>query len=460
TTSASAYTVKFDNVAVGPSVVTTGAFISDWQSFTPTGAWSTNTTYTGKWRRVGEMMEVIARVATSGAPTSANLTVNLPTGYTIDTTKINSTASGRDIFGSAAIDDTGTAIYAGFIGYSSTTAVRVFVGDAGSTYLGESSVTQAAPMTFGSGDAVDLKFSVPIVGWGTSQVLSSETDTRVVAAKLTKSGTQAFSSETKITSFATSFDTHGAWDSTNHRYVFPLAGHYKININYNSTPGTTATQTPAYKIDGGSTVYFGAGSNGSATARVSGTDLINVRAGQYLEVYLFTNASVTVQATETYITIERLSGPSQVAASESVSVLYTGDGSGLLDIKTSGTKFQYDTKVIDTHSAWSTSSDLFTAPVSGVYQFSGYNPISGASSTDLTNATIALVCSDSAKSQTVSNGISSVGNSTTSAHLVYSTLMYLKAGETVSLQNAFTTTTLNQDRTAARSRIAIHRVGN
>ncbi|MEZ0208746.1 MAG: hypothetical protein ACAH17_01035, partial [Candidatus Paceibacterota bacterium] len=47
TTSASAYTVKFDNVAVGPSVVTTGAFISDWQSFTPTGAWSTNTTYTG-----------------------------------------------------------------------------------------------------------------------------------------------------------------------------------------------------------------------------------------------------------------------------------------------------------------------------------------------------------------------------------------------------------------------------
>ena len=33
---------------------------TDWVSYTPTGAYSTNTTYAGKWRRIGDTMEVNA----------------------------------------------------------------------------------------------------------------------------------------------------------------------------------------------------------------------------------------------------------------------------------------------------------------------------------------------------------------------------------------------------------------
>jgi hypothetical protein len=58
TTSASAYTLAFDNIDVGPQVVSNGAVITDWQSFTPTGGFTTNTTYTGRFRRVGDSVEL------------------------------------------------------------------------------------------------------------------------------------------------------------------------------------------------------------------------------------------------------------------------------------------------------------------------------------------------------------------------------------------------------------------
>ncbi len=72
-TSASAYTLQFDNFSVGPQIVTNGAAVSDWVSFTPTGSWTTNTTYTGLWRRIGDSMEIQAKALCSGAPTSAGL---------------------------------------------------------------------------------------------------------------------------------------------------------------------------------------------------------------------------------------------------------------------------------------------------------------------------------------------------------------------------------------------------
>ena len=74
TISASAYTVKFDNVVVGPLVTTTGAAMTDWVAYTPTGSWITNTTYTGKWRRVGDSMEVQGLAICSGAPTAVIFT--------------------------------------------------------------------------------------------------------------------------------------------------------------------------------------------------------------------------------------------------------------------------------------------------------------------------------------------------------------------------------------------------
>jgi hypothetical protein len=133
------------------------------------GSWVSNTTYNCKWRRQGSNAIFDMLISTSGAPTSASLTVTLP--ITIDTTKLNSTTAGVEIFGTAVPLDSGVAEYApGHVRYSSSTVVDVrYVADNTTNPPITASVTQAAPFTFGSGDSVHLRFSVPVSGWSENQ---------------------------------------------------------------------------------------------------------------------------------------------------------------------------------------------------------------------------------------------------------------------------------------------------
>lgn len=57
-------------------------------AFTPTGSWTTNTTYTGYVAQVGDLIRVQGAVTLSGAPDAVALTLNSPSGFTIDETKL------------------------------------------------------------------------------------------------------------------------------------------------------------------------------------------------------------------------------------------------------------------------------------------------------------------------------------------------------------------------------------
>lgn len=148
--------------------------VGDWQTFTPTGSWVTNTTYTGRWRRVGEMAEYQIRVALSGAPTSAALTVNLASGHTIDTSKLASGTSGAELpNGDGSYLDNGS--YYGLVKafYSSTSAIEVRATASASAHqMGQ--VTQAAPITWANGDSLDFTFSVPISGWSSQSAVRAD----------------------------------------------------------------------------------------------------------------------------------------------------------------------------------------------------------------------------------------------------------------------------------------------
>jgi hypothetical protein len=135
---------------------------SSWTAFTPTGSWSTNTTYTGFWRRVGDTMEVRVRIALSGAPTSATLTVNCTNGNTIDTAKLlstNTTVENR-LGDGFVLQGTPWNLS---VAYSSTTAVGLY-WDAQPDF--DNVVTQALPNTFSNGHSIQFRASFPIVGWG------------------------------------------------------------------------------------------------------------------------------------------------------------------------------------------------------------------------------------------------------------------------------------------------------
>jgi hypothetical protein len=164
--------IVISDVVVGPGTQPQGAVVSEWQSYTPTGDWVSNTTYTGKWRRVGDTMHVRARAVLAGAPTSATFTLDLPTGHTIDTTKIPTTSSTVRLGEAMVYNDaggTGSARSLGAVVYNTTgdVAIHALVVAAASenyTVL----VTQAAPITFAASDVIALDFTVPIAEWAGS----------------------------------------------------------------------------------------------------------------------------------------------------------------------------------------------------------------------------------------------------------------------------------------------------
>jgi hypothetical protein len=360
TTSASAYAFEFDNVVVGPQSQLYGAPISDWTAFTPTGSWSTNTTYSGFWRRVGDSMEVTVLVSVSGAPTAASLTVNLPTGYTIDTAKL---AGGADTnnraLGKASILDSGTAIFVGFIGYSSTSAVSVQNVDDAASGVAMGAVSNTNPMTFASGDAVFIEYKVPISGWSSTVLMSNDTDTRVVAMRASGNPASATSGNPII--FPTAdFDTHSAYNTSTGRYTAPVSGFYRVHGLIKSA--TNNVDVSCY-VDAAQVIFVGyTDSNGecayTGTVRVTAGQVIDIRPGGTLDA-----------ETNSTLHIERISGPSAIAATESVNALYETDQARSITNNAATTgEFLCEDRVFDSHNAYNTSTAIYTVPTSGKYR--------------------------------------------------------------------------------------------
>jgi hypothetical protein len=161
--------INFTNINVGPGVSVQGAVVTAPQTCTVTGSWVSNTTYTCLETRVGNFATYQIKAATSGAPTSATLEINLPSGRTIDTTAMTDSGSTIPWVGQGVAFDNGNADYGIAIVYKSTTSVRATTLNWTSNSIRvDSVVNQGTPFTFGSGDFVNINFTVPIAEWAGS----------------------------------------------------------------------------------------------------------------------------------------------------------------------------------------------------------------------------------------------------------------------------------------------------
>jgi hypothetical protein len=360
-TNAVDYKVQFDNFNVGPTYQSYGAVQTDWQAFTPTGSWVSNATYTGFWRRRGDSIDLQYQVAVTGTPTTATLTLNTPSGVTLDTTKLLSNNTFQQ-FGFVRGISAGNSFVGNLSLNSSTSFVPTYTLDgATASIMKAGNITQAAPYTFANADHIEVfAYDIPVSGWSSNVQVSSDADTRVVSFQGAKSGTQAVTANVTDITVVSAKDSHSGWSGS--AYTVPVPGDYVLSAAFANNAAATIN-VMAYKTG----TLVGPIGSGTASTYGGGSIIIpNCKAGDTISVRA--DSTITVFGTG-QISISRLSGPAQIAASEKVYLLYTNNGGTALTADT--TNIDWTTKVVDSHGAWGVSNTTFTAPRAGFYLFQG-----------------------------------------------------------------------------------------
>ncbi|HRT83932.1 MAG TPA: hypothetical protein P5523_04775, partial [Bacteroidales bacterium] len=375
-TTASAWTFDFDNVVVGPQVLLMAAAMDDWKAYTPTiTGFGTPTSVAVYSRRVGDTLEVHGRF-TAGTVDGTDATISL--GYagangnvTVDTSKISTS---KQVLGSAGVDQNSGSVFGWEILYGTTSVVHF--GVQSSTTAGINNPVAGSTIC-GNSNVVSFSFHVPIVGWGSNVLMSQDADTRVCAARFTKTTSQSIptNTDTLIDYETVDYDTHGAFNLSTDRYTAPLAGYYAIAVSTEyAANGTGQRATQLYK-NGSLFCELGAHATVSAsfTSRVFGNTTLYLNAGDYLELYGYQssggNLNLCVSGDDyTYVSINRITGPALPVAGETVACYAYADSVQTILVDTVFTKINFTNTDFDTHGAFSTANDRYTAPMSGIYE--------------------------------------------------------------------------------------------
>ena len=285
TATSGAVEMRFDDFQLGPQKVLAGAAVSDWVSYTPTPQGFTASAIEGKWRRVGDSVEVKARAVMSGT-TGGAYSISAP--FVVDSTKFPASLP-NNFYGTGGYYDLN--LNQGYIGTSFVTSgaspVIGVYGPAGSQWQ-----VSTVPVGFGVGDIFTVDITYPVQGWSSNTVLSQDTDTRVVAASVYRSGANqsvSGSSDVKIQWNGKNNDSTASFDSaTNYRWTNPVSGVIKGSgfIGINATAASAVILVNLYK-NGSPVKTIGLMSSSASTSTsIPFSFQIELKAGEYLEMYV------------------------------------------------------------------------------------------------------------------------------------------------------------------------------
>lgn len=433
-TSALAYTVKFDNFILGPEAKLYGSAVTDWLAYTPTiVGFGTPSSVLFDYRRVGDTIQVRGRF-TSGTNTAVLASISFPGGLTSTASGIFISSEGQST--SATNTRFNVASVSGSTGFS--------------LYDNTTGVAQLNGSSFSNSSILIFEAEAKIQGWSSSQVFSSDADVRVVAA-LIGGGSASATANNPIIYSTVGLDTHGAYSTVTGKYTAPVTGFYNINA---TGDGTAAAGTVYYISVNANTT---AGYNRPIIAYqevvnqgFSGSGKVYATAGQTIDIRATNNTGS--YGTNATFQIERISGPSQIAASESVSALYTGaPPTGTLNGSLNNVTF--GTKVKDSHNGMSGAT--YTIPTSGTYSINAAVAVIGTrvlGSTDQVN----ILVNGSTVASNIQNAGGAIGTQYPSATLLAYPML---AGQTVTVQVATSSTTPSYDSTASRAYFSITRTG-
>lgn len=357
---ATGWTFKGDNFYVGQQITSQGTAQTDWTAYTPSstqgfGIISASTFF---WKRVGDLMWITGNL-TVGTPTATQMQIALPNGATIDATKMPVST----IVGYAARHDSGFGGIPNPIGLGGNNFLQFSFGlnsDALTPANGTSVVTVGSIFNFTA--------AVPITGWSSNSLMSSDANTNVVSASMgvASFGTISYTAATTVVWPLVLKDTTGSYNSGTGVYTVPVSGRYQV-----STVGLNPNT--------GSSIHLQLFKNGSfyneitflvSTSTVSsGILTIDCIAGDQLTTQFTSGTAVAGNPTfySPQLDITKITGPATIAQTETVAASYTAAANVSV---TAGSPIILPTLNYDTHSAYSTGTGLYTVPVAGIYEVS------------------------------------------------------------------------------------------
>lgn len=379
-----AYTIKLDDIKIGKENAPRGPPISGTVAFTPTGSWVTNTTYTGTYRQIGDTVDLHYKLALTGAPNAATLTLNMPPGMVIDLTKKSLLTVLGHVLDSGSDEYPVTFKISGATSFSGTTVVpngtaTGFVG------IGNN-LNATSPVTFANGDIIDVTIlGVPIVGWSSNQLSSSVTSQTSVNARYSMTAPQSISNSTQtILNFSNlekdstgSVSTGASW-----KFTAPISGEYRVSVIIEWAGNVTGQRNLALWKNG---VQFKALDLNltppSSTAFMQqGTATVSMLAGDYIDVRVFqaSGGSLNVGSSTPYqdlnsIYIERMASPEQILATDFVGAKFSTDANQSFSSAVE-TLVNFEDLIYDSHNAVSVGVGTwkYTCPISGTYRISSF----------------------------------------------------------------------------------------
>jgi hypothetical protein len=360
--SAGASSLLFDDFCVGPQPTVSGVPMSDPVYYTPTlTGFGTATSIAVRSQRIGNFLKVQGSFS-AGTPTATAATISI--GY--------NGVDGNITMDPAVVGDVGHwAANGGSVAngdfYVPTLTTVGFLGTGFSSVPGSAIVGVGQPVVF--------EFTVPIAGWSTNTVMSSDTSTRIVSAYTsiqTPSGT--ISGSPNIVLYQGVADTDNCYDSSTGLYTVKVPGRYQVQAQLEYSGTFSLNEKVQARLHKNGTTVFAVGGNSAASTGV--TNLIanvnaeiEVVAGDQIGVYSLSNTGKTfvVVLGGSHLSITRISGPTTIAASETVCAVYN-NSSGQVIPNVTITQVTGWTREKDTHGIFDGSTGIGTIPISGTYR--------------------------------------------------------------------------------------------
>lgn len=363
TTNALAYNIQIDDVLFGPLTKATGASRTDTLEFSPSGSWTTNSTYSGNWSQDGENVTVRYMVTLSGAPNVTTLNFNLPNSMVVDSGKLKMANNISHVQSSGEFRDASSGrrheircVYNDSNGkiqpvYSNNSTVNTNIA------IG---ITNVLPVTMATGDTIECTTTVPIVGLSSNVQYSqafSNADLEVEGRG--NGGTVLVALVTDI-DFTETSDDSGSWNGTT--FIAKRKGTFRISGGLRFASAVTNADIYSY-INGVQDKLIGFFTGVHNTRTFNGD--VNLKVGDQLTIRSGVAGTLFNNSIYHNIAISDKGTNQSLLETETIYSIYEDDSGQAINTTLSIVSFN---TLIDSSNSSDFDGTTYTMPKNGCYQ--------------------------------------------------------------------------------------------